>query len=69
MTKKQKLNEDTLFDIILRAIVMHTARKDGLKDPEFREIINKHGSELKKIAADIQQSLDNIDRLNKQGKF
>jgi hypothetical protein len=69
MTKKRKLNENTLLDIILKAIVVHTARKEGLKDPEFRAIINKHGSELKQIAADIQQDLDTIDKLNKKGVF
>jgi hypothetical protein len=69
MAKKRKLNEDTLLDIILRAIVLHTARKEGLKDPEFKAIINKHGVELKDLANSIQQDLDTIDKLNKQGKF
>jgi len=69
MAKKRKINENTLLDAILKAIVLHTARKEGLKDPEFREIVNKHGSELKQIAADIQKDLDTIDRLNKKGIF
>lgn len=69
MAKKRKLNEDSLLDIILRAIVTHTARKEGLKDPEFRAIIAKHGSELRDLADSIQKDLDTINKLNKQGIF
>ena len=67
--KKKMLKENKLFDVLMTALVMHVARKEGLKDPEFREIISKHGSELKKIAADIQTDFDTIDQLNKKGIF
>jgi hypothetical protein len=66
--KKKKLNE-SVFDVLLTALVMHVARKEGLKDPEFRAIISKHGGELRQISADIQQSLDKIDKMNKAGKW
>ena len=69
MAKKRKLNENSLLDIILKAIIVHTARKEGLKDPEFKAIIQKHGSELKDLAASIQKDLDTIDQLNKKGVF
>jgi hypothetical protein len=65
----KKLLKESIYDILLTALVLHVARKEGLKDPEFKAIVNKHGSELKKISAEIQQSLDTIDKLNKQGKF
>ena len=58
-----------LLDFLLTKLVMHVARKEGEKDPEFRKIVNNQGEDLKKIKADIQKSLDKIDELNKKGIF
>jgi hypothetical protein len=58
-----------LLDFLLTKLVLHVARKEGEKDPEFREIVSKHGGELKQIKADIQKDLDKIDELNKKGIF
>ena len=48
---------------------MHVARKEGEKDPEFREIVNNQGKDLKQIKEDIKKDMEKIKELNRKGIF
>lgn len=58
-----------LLDFLLEVVVRRTAMKELKKDANAMEEIKRDAIRLKQIKADIKKSMENIERLNKEGKF